>query len=345
MIYGLSRDKEEGPSFRSISLSSLEDAGWTEKHLEDALAERIDLVVREDQLLVLAQERPRQEEADILALDEKGTLYIFELKRWQSDQSNLLQVMRYGQMFGQYSYQRLQDRFRKYVKDSSADLAAYHQRHFELEEPLARGQFNTDQEFVVVTAGIDLDTLAAIRYWRRKGLRITALTYHVYEDQRRFYVEFHSFAPEPDEGVGLLSNHFIVNTDITYQPEGYKAMLAESKASAYHNRKNAVDKIEKGDRVFLYHNRVGVVAVGRALGKARECDWQGDEGAEHYVRLQFKLKADPILEPEKCVSAAEINEAMHSGHCFRQTAFSITGEMGDKIEELLRAKHEAHETG
>ena len=52
----------------------------------------------------LVSERTRQEEPDILAIDSNGDLYIFELKRWEGKQENLLQVLRYGQLFGNSTY-------------------------------------------------------------------------------------------------------------------------------------------------------------------------------------------------------------------------------------------------
>ena len=55
--------------------------------------------------MTIFTERKGKEEPDILALDKNGDLYIFELKRWGSDQENLLQVLRYGQLFaGVYCY-------------------------------------------------------------------------------------------------------------------------------------------------------------------------------------------------------------------------------------------------
>jgi hypothetical protein len=340
MIYKLFKKNAGNPvALEMVSLSTLSAAGWTEKDLEDTLAKRIELVLREDQLMIVAQERKRQEEADILALDQHGVLYIFELKRWQSDTSNLLQVIRYGQIFGQYNYQSLQDLFRKYIKDATGNLVDHHQQYFELAEPLPLDQFNCDQKFIVVTAGIDIKTLEAIRYWRRKNLPITALTYHVYEDGGHFYIEFHSYSPEQDDYVGLLSHDYIVNTNVTYMKDVFKQMLTLSKAAAYYDRKNSVDSIQKGDRVFLYHTGVGIIAVGRALDKAQEIDFEGDTGEEHFVPLKFEIKADPAEERDKCVPAWEINKIAKASYRFRQTAFSISKELGDIIEKLLREKH------
>lgn len=342
MLYHINKnDDSNSLELKPVNLSNLSEAGWKEKDLEDVLAKKIEYVIRSDQLMVIFQERQFQEEADILAIDEDGTLYIFELKRWQGDKSNLLQVIRYGQKFGQFKYQDLERLYQSYINDPSVSLRKSHAVLFDLEEGaiLSPSDFNQKQRFIVVTAGVDLDTLEAIRYWQNNGLPIEALTYHVYEFGGEFVIEFHSYSPDPDDYASLLSNNFVVNTNVTYLKSAYQEMLSQEKAAAYYGRKNAVDGIKAGDRVFLYHTGVGVCAMGGAIDHPREADYGEDAGEEHFVRLEMKYKADPVTEKEKCVTASEINRAISGSYRFRQTAFGISSEMADEIESLLKEKH------
>ena len=132
-------DKKNSSALDQAAATTLDQLGWKEKDLENLVAQHIDKVVRENQLLVVAQERQvyPQEEADILALDRDGDLHIFELKRWKSQQENLLQVLRYGQRFGQYKYRALQDLLHGYMQRagkleagaSSPDLAKFTPMH------------------------------------------------------------------------------------------------------------------------------------------------------------------------------------------------------------------------
>lgn len=64
--------------------------------------------------MAIFTEKARQEEPDILAIDKEGDLYIFELKRWSGKQENLLQVLRYGQLFGKSTYDELNCLYQKY---------------------------------------------------------------------------------------------------------------------------------------------------------------------------------------------------------------------------------------
>jgi hypothetical protein len=321
-----------------VVLSTLERAGWLEKDLENVLSRRIPDVLRESQLMVIFQERRRQEEPDILALDVSGDLYIFELKRSEGEESNLLQVIRYGQIFGQYPYSDLQRLFRNHVKDAHADLSGRHKDYFELAGELPSNKFNQRQQFVVVTAGIDVRTLEAIQYWKRYGLPLQSITYHVYQHGDAFFLDFNAYSPSPDDYVGLVSRDYVVNTNVAYMPTAYREMLGEGKASAYYDRKTAVDSINKDDRVFLYHSGVGIAAVGRATSGVRVCAYEEDADEEHYIPLKLDLKVDPVSEPGRCLSASEINQELGTSHRFRQTVFRMDKEQADVVENLFRQK-------
>jgi hypothetical protein len=84
MLYYLSATDKS--ALTDVRPSTLQQLGWDEKDLENLVSKHIDRVVREDQLLVIHQERRYQEEPDILAIDRAGVLHIFELKRWKSSQ-------------------------------------------------------------------------------------------------------------------------------------------------------------------------------------------------------------------------------------------------------------------
>jgi glycosyltransferase involved in cell wall biosynthesis len=326
-----SRDKS---TLEAIKISSLADANWKEKDFENLLAENLTSLIREEYLMVISQERPRQEEPDILALDEEGVLYIFELKRTKSEPKHLLQVMRYGQRFGVYDYDRLNDKYKKFEKESKKDLRQSHRDYFHLDEELSKKDFNRQQKFIVVTNGIDVETLRSIKYWKDKGLPIESLTYGIYRLGDMFLLDFHPYSGQKEEyEIAETSNH-IVNTNATYRPNAYLEMLHDNKASAYGSRKHAIDSLQKHDRVFLYHTGIGICAVGRVTSEERT----EIKGHERYVECVFKRKVDPIKHPDKALSAREINTALGTNWFFRQTRFSISDEEADKIENLFLKK-------
>lgn len=340
MLFWLSHKDRTGlAEIGPVLLSTLARAGWLEKDLENVLSTRIPDVLRENQLMVIFQERRRQEEPDILAFDISGDLHIFELKRNEAEESNLLQVIRYGQIFGQYSYADLERLFRNRIRDPLADLASRHRDYFELPEKLTSDKFNHRQRFVVVTAGIDLKTLETIRYWNNYGLPIGSITYHVYQHGDMFFLDFSAYSPSSDDYIGLVSRDYVVNTNVAYMPTAYLEMLEGSKASAYHDRKTAVDGINKDDRVFLYHSGVGITAVGRTTGGVQVCAYNGDPDEEHYVPLRLDLKVDPVRDPGRCLRASEINDVLGTSHRFRQTVFRMDKEQADEVEKQFKQKN------
>lgn len=327
-----------------IKRVSLQTIGWNEKDLENIIAKNIQELIPENQLMILAQERSFQEEADILALDEKGNLYIFELKRWQSNKENILQVLRYGQKFGQYSYLKLAELYKKYRNKSGSDkevnLKTDHYEYFKdsLEEELDENKFNQIQHFIVITDGADIETLNAIQYWKDMGINIEASPYRVYEINGAKLFEFNKYNPKNDVMIDLDSEIYVVNSNLTWSKTNYIEMLRDEKASAYYDKKFTVDKIKKGDKVFLFHTGAGIIAYGKAISDVQIKDTADTKGEEHYIKLKFDWKIDPDLEPQYAVKAYEINNILSTGHRFRQTCFSINKEMADAIEKISLEK-------
>jgi hypothetical protein len=101
MIFQL---KKETKTISHIPRIRLCDIGWNEENFQRLLFENLEKVLQDEELLLIMQSRKWQEESDLMAIDGNGDLYIFELKAWESHEFNLLQVLRYGQIYGQYTY-------------------------------------------------------------------------------------------------------------------------------------------------------------------------------------------------------------------------------------------------
>ena len=80
--------------------SRLQQFDLNERGLQDILFKSLDRLFPDDELILCMQSRRWQEEPDLMAIDKNGHPFIFELKAWESHPSNLLQVLRYGQLFG-----------------------------------------------------------------------------------------------------------------------------------------------------------------------------------------------------------------------------------------------------
>lgn len=342
MLYKL--DKDDIQRSARAKIASLDDFGMKEKDLENFLRSRLTDVVFEDELMLISQERAFQAEADLLALDRDGVLYIFELKRWESRQENLLQVLRYGQKFGRYTYADLEDLARKRgTLNRDRRLSDAHQAFFAVS--LLETDFNRDQIFVLMTNGTDEETLSAASYWSSKGLNVVCMPYDVFEIDGKPYLQMRPYSPTGTVVVERNTGYHIVNTNASDMSDAWKEMIHNcqtGKAAAYYGRKEAVCGIQRGDKVYLYHTGKGVIAKGEATSEFQVGNDERGEN-EYYVPLKFEWA---YLEGEWCSkapTAREINQRLGSGHRFRQTVFSISQEMATKIDEIAEEKRRCTE--
>lgn len=344
MIYTLPKrtkpkNQKEDLKLGDIELSSLAAAGWEEKDLENLLAEKPELLFKENKLLPIFQEVVYQEHPDIMALDSEGVLYIFELKRQNGTEDSLLQAIRYGQLFGRSTYDELEEMLRKQKQSPAISLDLYHKDYFELETALPKGAFNKEQRFVVVTAGIDTPTLDAIEYWQEKKMPIAALTYHVYRKGTEFLLEFHAFSPTPDDYAVVLSGHYFINSNVRFDANAWKHMVDKNRVSAFGSRKNTIERLKKGDKVFLYHKGTGVIGVGQVnTGAVKSDTWNGVKDDEHYVDVTWGIILDPATEAAHAVSAREINQKFKTKHTFRQTRYAVPKEISKYVEDALKKR-------
>ncbi len=334
MLYKLDTNAKDYKKVNRVTLSSF---GWKEIDLQVLLSNHIQDLISSSELMTIFNERPRQEEPDILALDKNGDLYIFELKRWNSHQENLLQVLRYGQLYGNSNYDELNEMFKKYQKnkDLGSELYEIHQQYFDLADSsrLRKEDFNRKQHFLVVTNGLDQKTVEAIVYWKKNGLNIDAIVYWVFEINDEYFIEFNMYSPL--EGyLEYESNTYILNTNYANNQQHTEDMLRESKASAYYpGWREKIEKLQKGDTVFLYKSGAGIIAYGIASGKLEMQDCDGHHNYEYYMKLDnFKKLKTPF-------SASEMKTVAKQGFNFRQTMFSISEECKEAFIKEIRKKY------
>ena len=309
----------------------LQEFGFDERGLQDVLFKTIDRLFPEDELLLLMQSRAWQEEPDLMALNRDGDLFIFELKAWESDRSNLLQVLRYGQIFGGSTYQDLDSMYRRSYGHGQ-NLKSAHQAKFGVD--LEESQYNRKQTFVVMTNGIDHKTREAIQYWRKSGLDTRPWVYRIYSgDIDEMLLEMSPFRVADNPYEDFSEGHYILNTNVKNSRIDHDSMLSEGKASAYYDPwKFKIERLERGDVVYLYQSGVGIVAFGEADGKLIRSPYQGkpDEADEDYsMKLNRFQKVSPPL------SAAEIKQVTGVNYVFMSTMFGLDAESGKAIRNFI----------
>lgn len=292
-----------------------------EKDLENLLAENLsELYVEDGQLMTIFQERARQEEPDLCALDKDGNLVIFELKRGEVQGDTTIQVMRYAQTWGQKTYYDLEDNYKKYCNKAKVpfqELREAHREAFGLDQSLDISLFNRGQRLIIVGSYSDSKLIEAVEYWKSKGLLIDFIPYRVYEINGKFYFEFFSkpydihINPKDIKGI-------IFDTNRTYDENSIWDMIQGRKVSAYGSVAEAVNSFKKGDYVFYYHKGYGVVAAGIIKSETKE-NKGNTRDKELYRDVDLITPEIESIEENHYVAYSELCELLNKGFYLART--------------------------
>ncbi len=337
MLYKLNKENEVS-GYEMVKQTKLEDFKWIEKDLETIIANNIEDFINTEELMTIFTERKGQKAPDIMALDKNGDLYILELKRVKGTDHTLLQVLGYGQQFGDSCYDELNAHYQKYAQngEEQTELIEAHQRNFNLDAPLDKDKFNTQQHFLIVTNGVDDKAKNAINYWRKTGLNIDAITYYVYQIGNEHYIEFTGYSKDKNK-IQPENKYYIVNTDKRSKNKQHHVdMLEKHKAAAYdYGYKEKISKLKANDTVFLYESKKGIVGYGIADGTLNKVDENGKKEFEYNMNLNdfINLSDDPI-------SAKEMKEITNHVFVLMQTMLSVPEKAGKKLEDEIKRRNE-----
>ena len=282
MLYKLTKNLGKFDGVEPIPFKDFSSFDHLEKDLENLIARNILHVLFEDKgLMPILQERPLQKEADIYALNERGELIIFELKRRTAGDDAVLQALQYAQHAGQWTYAQLQEMYRKYSGDDT-DLVSAHQEAFALDVTLDPKEINNRQHLIVIGSAADEALINSVEYWRKQGISIDFLPYRVYELAGAQYFEFFALPYDrhtnPSQVKGVL-----FDTNRSYDEDAIWYMMEKARVAAFGDAKRFINYLNPGDFVFFSHVRKGLVAAGKVCrGPVRTPDKD-----THYRKVDF----------------------------------------------------------
>lgn len=262
MLYKLGSSSGKFDKLEPIAFKDFASFGKLEKDLEELIAKSIlDVLFEDSSLMPIFQERQYQAEADIYALNEKGELIIFELKRGSAGEGAVHQALRYAQDAGQWSYAKLQNKYQKYT-DTKAELTQAHQEAFNLEHALDAKEINNKQHLLVIGSAADDSLINAVDYWKKQGISIEFLPYRIYELGEEKYFEFFALPYDrhknPSDTKGVL-----FDTNRSWDEESIWYMIENSRVAAFGDAKRFIEYVYSGDIVFFSHKWAGLIAAAR----------------------------------------------------------------------------------
>lgn len=262
MLYKLGSSNGKFEKLEPVAFKDFASFGNLEKDLEELIAKSIlDILFEDSSLMPIFQERQYQAEADIYALNEKGELIIFELKRGSASEGAVHQALRYAQDAGQWSYSKLQHKYRNYT-NTEVELTNAHQEAFNLEHALDAKEINTQQHLLVIGSAADDSLISAVDYWKSQGLSIEFLPYRIYELGTEKYFEFFALPYDKHRNPGN-SKGVLFDTNRSYDEESIWYMMENSRIAAFGDAKRFVEYVYSGDIVFFSHKWTGLVAAAR----------------------------------------------------------------------------------
>ncbi len=129
---------------------------------------------------------------------------------------------------------------------------------------------------------------------------------------------------ENEHEITDKGRYFLLNTNSANDVADHDFMINEKVAAAFEDGyKEKINRLKKGDWVFLYASGKGIVAYGQANGKV--------EKAPHYHRENktFFQRLDPFTKLTTPIKAREIKEILEREFPFAQTLSRING--GEKL--------------
>lgn len=328
MIFRLNKDDH---NIYRVQRSRLSEIEWKEEHFQKLLFNNLEKVLQDEELLLIMQSRKWQEEPDLMAIDSNGDLYIFELKAWESQESNLLQALRYGQIYGQASYESIDELFLKFFPESKNLLDSLNNK---FGTNLTPDKINKKQHFIIITNGLDFKTRQAILYWSQNGIDIRSWVYRLYKlSEDNILVEFDFFRIIENPFEDIEEGFYILNTNYGNDPADDKDMIENQKAAAYNDPwKRKIETLQRGNKVFLYRSREGIVAVGIASGKLEKkphSKW--DE--------EYCMKLDKFKKLKHSLPASDIKRITGVNYRFMSTMFAVDKDSGDKLWDYISKNH------
>jgi hypothetical protein len=269
MLYKLLRIDNAFGNLEPLPFLDFSELGKLEKDLEGILAGHLlDVLFEGAPLMPIFQERARQAEADIYALNPNGDLIIFELKRAVAGAEAMHQALRYAQDAGQWTFNKLEEQYKKYHPANTASLAEAHMEAFNLERPLLPFEFNRRQHLFVVGNAADDALIKAVDYWKRQGISADFLPYRVYRIADQYYFEFFALPYDRHQNPSAIKG-VLFDTNRSYNENSIWEMMEKSRVSAYGDIQHIVKYLNPKDIIFFSHKWVGVVAAAEVRGPVK----------------------------------------------------------------------------
>ena len=270
-----------------------------EKQIEEWMALKPNLLFTdEDAVMIIAQELPGEPQADLLAVDSQGNLIIIEIKRHWSDRNTVGQLLDYAARLSTWDYDAFNKQWQSYKGGQARDL--FEDFRAFVENPCFECEaFLKTKRLYVLASEADKGLQRIIKWLRDEhNVPIDFVPFAFFKHGNDVFLRMEKIDVKPIPQLGFEGDWFF-NSNETYAPGAWGYGEAITKAK--------MDLPARGDRVFVYVNRKGIIAAGKV---AEEISEQGSgifnkntNGDEYHRKVDWLVKV-PV---KRAVSASDVS--------------------------------------
>lgn len=285
--------------FERIDSCSAEELNIKEKQIEEWMVANPDLLFSDkDAVMIIAVEKSGEALADLLAVDSQGNLIIIEIKRHWSDRNTIGQLLDYAANLSNWKYDRFNERWKSYSEKSESDLFEEFKKY--ISNPrFAFEDFLKTRRLFILASETDEGMKRIINWLQSEyDVPIDFVPFTLFKRENDIFLRINKIDVEPIVNIYTSSGDWFFNTNETNYIGAWKNMIKHNViAACFYGKmttKGKMDKPAKGDRVFVYLNGKGIIAVGKVIDDVSE---QGKdifnvdtEGDEYHRKVEWLAK-------------------------------------------------------
>lgn len=283
-----------------------------EKKIEAWLAQEPALLFSDKGAVkIIAREMAGEPQADLLAVDSQGNLFITEIKRDWSDRNTVGQILDYAARLSEWDYEAFNQRWKKYEGSEAGDLFEEFKKFVE-NPAFKKEDFLKEKRLYILAAETD-ESLKRIIEWLRStySVPIDYVPYSFFRQGDNVFLQIRKIVVEPMPYQATWAGDWFFNTDEKHSQGAYRRMFEQSVIAVWgwgHDvSKHKMDLPSKGERVFGYVNNKGIVAVGQVEeDKAFPANtvFSREDGDEYHRKVSWAH----VVDLDEAVTASECSE-------------------------------------
>ncbi len=268
-LYRVDRDNKTFTPLCPVSAGELD---IREKEIETWVVSNPGILFSDPKaVMIIATEMTGEMQADVLAVNGQGELIVIEIKRHWSDRAVIGQILDYAAQLLEYSYEDFNNRWKKGKGESKGNLLEEFQE-FIWDHSFEEEEFLKNRYLYILAAGEDKSMKRIISWLRDKySVPIDFVPFSLYRIDNDTFLKIAKISvmlPIPSKAE--WAGNWFFNSNETYGKDAYQKMIDSNVIAAYgygpSTTEHKMNLPEKGNRVFMYVNRKGIVAVGEVNG-------------------------------------------------------------------------------